>query len=357
MKKFYLFLAILCFQSSLFAQNTADTTIYNIAERQPSFPGCNYDWYSDKQKDSCRFVNLTRFLSNNLRYPNEARDKNISGRVVVRFVVEKDGSLSGIKVLRDIGGGCGEEAVRIIGLMNTAGIKWNPGLIKDQAVRVSMALPVVFKLEEDPGYSIVDGYPVYYLLDKPLKLKDTTVSLNALLSKNLVLPKIINDSCKTGVIQTEILVFPDATAKVIQLDDFSNLGTDAQFEAIQAVTKTAGAWIPAEFKGKVVPTNKVARIIFKPNLAKCKAASLNFEKAYILMQEGVTLSDQKEDTKALEKFNEAIKNMPNNMEFLYLRGILHMNLNKKEEACSDLTRVKATLNANWVDNLLPLLCK
>ncbi len=356
--KFYLFFAFLCFQATLFAQNTPqDTTIYNIAEKQPSFPGCNYDWYSDKQKDSCRFVNLTRFLSNNLRYPNEARDKNISGRVVIRFVVEKDGSLSNIKVLRDIGGGCGTEAIRIFEGMKSADIKWNPGYIKGQVVRVSMALPVVFKLEEDPGYSIIDGYPVYYLLDKPLKLKDTTVSLNALLSKNLILPKMLNDSCKAGVIQTEILVFPDATAKVIQLDDFSNLGTDVQFEAIQAVTKTAGAWIPAEFKGKAVPTNQVARIIFKPNAAKCKAVSANFEKSYILMQEGVTLSENKEDAKALEKFNQAIKNMPENMEFMYLRGILHMNLNKKEEACSDLTRVKATLNVNWVDNLLPLLCK
>ncbi len=354
--RFYAIIFFLFLGFSSFSQNNQDTTIYHIAEKQPSFPVCDFDWLSDKEKDSCKLANLMYFLGNNLRYPSEAREKNIMGRVVVQFVVEKNGTITNIKTLKDIGGGCGEEAIRIINLMNVMNIKWNPGITQGVPVRVNMVLPVQFKLTEDPGYNVVDGIPIFYLLDKALKLKDSTTNINAVLQKNLKKMAMLNDSCKVGVMQTEIVVFPDASAKLIQLDDFFNLGSDAQFEAIQAVTKTAGAWIPAEYKGKKVPTSQVARIVFKPDAPKCKSAVENFEKAYTIMQEAVALTEKKEDEASLLKFNDAVKMMPNNMEFLYLRGIVNMNLNKKADACSDLTKVKTTLNVNWVDNLLPLLC-
>ena len=337
--------------------SAADTTIYGIAEKQASFPGCDYSWYSDKEKDSCRMVNLMRFISSNLRYPEDARNNSISGRVVVKFVIEKDGSLSNASVLKDIGSGCGAEALRIVNGMNGAGVKWNPGLIKEKAVRSVLTLPIVFRLREDPGYSIIDGYPVYYTLDKPLRLKDTTSNLNTILKKNLKLPKFINDSCKAGVIQTDILVLPDGTAKSLTMDDFSNLGFDAQFAAIEAITATAGLWSVAEFKGKAVPTNISARLIFKSDAPKCKAKMANFEKGYTILQEGIDFSDKKQDEQAIAKLNEAVKMSPENMEFLYMRGIMNMNLTKKTEACEDLTKVKRTLNVKWVDSLLPFLCK
>jgi TonB family protein len=356
MKHFFLLLFI-SLTTLVNAQNTNDTTIYQVTDRMASFEGCDYEWYSEKQQDSCRMVNLMRFMSNNLRYPQEAKEKNVSGRVVVKFVVEKDGSVSNATVLKDIGSGCGAEALRIINGINEVKIKWHPGLIKGKTVRSFFVLPVVFKLQEDPGYSVVDGYPVYYTVDKPLRFKDTTLVLNDVLKKNLKNPAIINDSCRTGVIQTEILVLPNGTAKALQIDDFCGLGIDAQFEVIQAITATNGLWQPAEYKGKNVPTSVTARIIFKSDAPKCKASVTNFEKAYSVMQVGVDASNTKDDASALTKLNEAVDLMPQNMEFLYLRGIMHMNLNKRAEACLDLTKVKTTLNVNWVDSLLPLLCK
>lgn len=359
--KFSFFSILFLFTLKLAAQNgmagAADTTIYGIAEKQASFPGCDYSWYSDKEKDSCRMVNLMRFVSSNLRYPEEARSGNISGRVVVKFVVEKNGSVSNASVLKDIGAGCGAEALRIINGMNGAGVQWNPGLIHGQAVRSVLTLPIVFRLHEDPGYSLVDGYPVYYTLDKPLRLKDTTSNLNVILKKNLKLPRFINDSCKVGVIQSDILVLADGTAKSLTMDDFSNLGFDAQFAAIEAITATAGLWSVAEFKGKPVPTNIPARIIFKPDAPKCKTKVANFEKSYTLLQEGLDFSDKKQDEQAIVKLNEAVNLLPENMEFLYMRGVTYMNLKKSAEACQDLTKVKQTLHVNWVDSLLPFLCK
>ena len=85
-----------------------------------------------------------KFLQNNIQYPEKAREVGISGTIIVTFVVEKDGSLTDIRILRGIGGGCDEEAVRVIKLMPN----WNPGKQRGKAVRVQFNMPVKFTLED-----------------------------------------------------------------------------------------------------------------------------------------------------------------------------------------------------------------
>ena len=109
---------------------TNAVTVYNIVEKMPEFPG------GEKA--------LTDYMANNVKYPEEAKNKNIAGRVFVSFVVEKDGSVNEVKVLRGIGGGCDEEAVRVIKSMP----KWKPGIQKGKPVRVSFQMPFMFKLDE-----------------------------------------------------------------------------------------------------------------------------------------------------------------------------------------------------------------
>lgn len=83
-----------------------------------------------------------RFIAKNLRYPASAREKNIMGRVIIRFVVEKDGSISDVEVVRDIGGGCGAEAARVIKISP----KWLPAMQKGIPVRTQFSVPVTFTL-------------------------------------------------------------------------------------------------------------------------------------------------------------------------------------------------------------------
>jgi len=85
---------------------------------------------------------LKEFIRNNIQFPNQAKSKNISGIVYVNFIVETDGTLSDINILKDIGGGCGEEALRIIKKMPL----WNSGEQDGVKVRVNYNLPVEFKL-------------------------------------------------------------------------------------------------------------------------------------------------------------------------------------------------------------------
>ena len=87
---------------------------------------------------------LDAFLSNNIHYPDSARFKNISGRVIMQFVVNEDGSISDINVLRGIGGGCDEEAARVIRLMPP----WKPGKQEGKPVRVLFTKPITFTLTD-----------------------------------------------------------------------------------------------------------------------------------------------------------------------------------------------------------------
>lgn len=106
-----------------------DVQIFTVVENDPEFPG--------------GMEALYKYLRDNIKYPQLARDNNITGRVYVTFVVERDGSIANPRVLKDIGGGCGQEAIRVVKSMP----KWTPGKQRGKAVRVQFNLPVSFNLQ------------------------------------------------------------------------------------------------------------------------------------------------------------------------------------------------------------------
>lgn len=77
-----------------------------------------------------------------IRYPKPARRQGVEGRVFIEFLVEKDGTLNGVKCIQGIGAGCDDEAVRVV----SSSPRWVPGLQRGQRVRQKMVLPIVFKL-------------------------------------------------------------------------------------------------------------------------------------------------------------------------------------------------------------------
>ncbi|MEO9965196.1 MAG: energy transducer TonB [Reichenbachiella sp.] len=84
-----------------------------------------------------------KYVSKNMRYPSQARKMGIEGRVFVQFVVDQNGKLIMVKAIKGIGGGCDEEAVRVIS--NAA--PWSPGKQRGRPVKVRMVLPVTFRLK------------------------------------------------------------------------------------------------------------------------------------------------------------------------------------------------------------------
>ncbi|MFA4852284.1 MAG: energy transducer TonB [Bacteroidales bacterium] len=85
---------------------------------------------------------MFKFIGDNTIYPIIAKEKGVSGTVIVTFVVEKDGSISNVNLLKDIGGGCGEEAVRVVKAMP----RWIPGKQNGVNIRVQYNLPIRFTL-------------------------------------------------------------------------------------------------------------------------------------------------------------------------------------------------------------------
>jgi len=106
-----------------------DSVIFIASETMPEFPGGEDSLYS--------------FLAKNIIYPQAAKEAGIKGRVFATFVVERDGTITDIRILRGIGGGCDEEVIRVVQTMP----HWIPGKQKGKTVRVQYNLPVKFTLQ------------------------------------------------------------------------------------------------------------------------------------------------------------------------------------------------------------------
>lgn len=104
--------------------------VFTSVEQVPEFPG--------------GIEAFGKFLATNIRYPKAARDNNVQGRVIITFVVEEDGSLSNMKVVRGIGSGCDEEAVRVLSISPA----WKPGIQNGKKVKVQYSVPVSFALAD-----------------------------------------------------------------------------------------------------------------------------------------------------------------------------------------------------------------
>lgn len=107
----------------VFAQD--DNTVYTMVEQQP-----------------VGLEQFFKYVQQNMVYPGSAQSQSIQGRVLIEFIIEKDGSVSNLKLVKGIGGGCDEEAMRLV--QNAP--RWVAGKQNGKAVRVKMLLPILFKL-------------------------------------------------------------------------------------------------------------------------------------------------------------------------------------------------------------------
>ena len=108
---------------------TTDDKIYEVCEQMPTYEGGD--------------AALLKYLTDSVKYPELAKKHGVQGRVVIGFIVEKDGSLTDVKVLRHVDVALDAEALRVVKGMP----KWIPGCQKEQRVRVKYNVPVSFRLE------------------------------------------------------------------------------------------------------------------------------------------------------------------------------------------------------------------
>lgn len=109
-------------------QNPQDTTVYNQVDEYPEYPGGK--------------SNLSTFYKNNVKYPDECKEKGVEGIVVVLFIIEKDGSVSNPKIIKSLNPLLDNELLRVTKLLP----RFKPGKLKGSTVRVNMVIPYEFKL-------------------------------------------------------------------------------------------------------------------------------------------------------------------------------------------------------------------
>lgn len=129
-----------------FPESDVLDVVLRSADEMPRFPGCEDMEASVRDKKKCADKEMLEFVYRNYRYPAEARRIGVEGTVVISFIIEKNGMVSDPKIVRDIGGGCGEEALRVVRLMQEQSIRWTPARQNGQPVRCMHNLPVKFKL-------------------------------------------------------------------------------------------------------------------------------------------------------------------------------------------------------------------
>ena len=155
-----------------------EEVIFVVVENMPEFPGGNGA--------------MMKFISDTIRYPVEAQQKGIQGRVICNFVVMKDGSISDLQVVRGVDPLLDAEALRVLKLMPD----WKPGKQRGQAVNVRFTLPVVFRLTGNEPKVIIDE----------LRTNEGDLQVQASLSSNFIFPgeenglfKFVSDRIKYPV--------------------------------------------------------------------------------------------------------------------------------------------------------------
>lgn len=253
------------------AQNAAPDPVFKVVEKMPVYPG--------------GMDGMLKFLSQNVRYPETAKKENIQGTVVVQFVIAKDGSIKDPHVVKGIGGGANEEAVRVVNLMP----KWEPGTQKDQAVNVQFNLPIRFKLEgadntleevkvegkqlmvEDQPLKIQSGQgrDVFKVVEKMPSFTGGQGELLKYLATNINYPAVAKENGVEGMVVVQYIIEKDGSISNVQV--VKGIGAGCDEEAVRVV-KAMPNWQPGFQRGQAVPVQFNLPIKFKLDEKKTSSA-------------------------------------------------------------------------------------
>ncbi|WP_374950771.1 TonB family protein [Mucilaginibacter sp.] len=234
--------------------------VFTAVEHAPTFVG------GDKA--------LGEFLAKNIHYPKEAREKNIQGRVIATFVVEPNGALTNVQVLRGIGYGADEETIRVLKMSP----KWKPGVQNRRKVRVQYSIPVKFSLSTDdvavikpqgknppppPAPAVVQSSgkknTVLSAFEQSPQFPGGDHEFVMYLAKNIRYPKKARENNTQGRVIVSFIVETDGSLTNLKVVRGVGDGTDE--EAVR-VLKASPKWIAGTQNGQKVRVNYVVPINF-----------------------------------------------------------------------------------------------
>jgi len=222
--------------------------VYHVVDQMPRFPGCEGETGDHVALKDCADRKMLNFIFGHVKYPEAARKAGIEGTTVIRFLVEKDGTISDAEIIRNVGGGTGEEALRVVNLMAAQNIKWTPGRQDGKAVNVHFNLPVKFKLADDLKEEMEKNKTIENgteqpkdLLKRGLPQENVTLQLG---NKTLILNAFPNPA------KEKLNITLEGEAKDILLTVFDITGKEYFSDKIQAFNGTYYKTIPLENASK-----------------------------------------------------------------------------------------------------------
>ena len=302
--------------------------IWHIVEEPATPPGGYQKFY--------------QLVGENLRYPAEAREARIQGKVYVQFIVDKDGSLKDIKVVKGIGGGCDEEVVRVLKLSP----KWSPPKQRGKPVRQRIILPITFNLgiPLPKGASITQGSDDRAVVSSNFLSSTIRPTIPEYPGGKLELDKFIKKNKREidkplpinkfgNAVIVEVMVMSDGSLKNIQISE--SLGKEFDDEALRVASLMPNNWTPGTEDGKVVDSKAYFPIRFhQVSIVKAESSFKHYEK-------GIGLFASNNYAKAIKEFSKAIEKNPSEYRFYYSRGVTYLEQYQKKEGCADLELIKS----------------
>ena len=229
----------------------AEGEVFQVVEEMPEFPG--------------GMAECMKWLGQNIKYPAEAKEKGVQGRVIVQMVVEKDGTITNAKVVRGVDPLLDAEALRVV----NQSPKWKPGMQKGEAVRVKYTLPIMFKLNGDSSDSktaegqreaIVDENGVHQVCEEMPEFPDGMQECMKWLGKNIKYPTESIEKGVQGRVIIQFVVEKDGSitdAKVVR-------GVDPLLdaEALRVINQSP-KWKPGKQKGEAVRVKYTLPVAFR----------------------------------------------------------------------------------------------
>lgn len=279
--KFTLIIIFCIVNGIAFAQKDTiiDEEAFVIVDEMPVFPGCENIEDKDEQK-LCTEKELLKYMYQNITYPIEARENGIEGLVVLQFVIDEEGKVSGVHSLRGIGGGCEEEAVRVVESMNTMPTLWTPGQQEGEKVKVRYNLPIRFKLAAEPEptylstklqegvYTEVNQMPIFpgcsEITDTTEQRKCSEDALKKYIADNIQYPESAKNSKTEGVVGIQFIVSEFGAVMNIKIIKSMGSVLDAEaFRVINSMNLMSNGWYPGMHQGKRVKVLYTIPVEFK----------------------------------------------------------------------------------------------
>ncbi len=246
-------------------QSSVKGDIYKVVDNMPRFSDCQNE---EGFEFDCAQKEMLNFIYSNIKYPQEARDKNLQGIVVCRFIVDKNGNVTTPEIVRSLGGGCDEEVLRVVNSFP----QWQPGAQGGKKVNVYYNLPVKFKLEDDTPQEetapeITDNARISGCEDITDKEERNNCSQKLLLTEiytNIKYPELARENGIEGVSVLRFDVHTDGTIKDPGFKKYIGGNCEeailTMFEHLQKTT----TWIPAKSAdGTAVVSEYILPIKFK----------------------------------------------------------------------------------------------